>query len=299
MIYGILGLLGVVTAAFAGVLFKDVYKNRKNLEKETNFYLNVGFGFVTDFFDTLGIGNFAPTTALFRAFKQVKDRVLPGTLNVSHTIPVVLEAFLFLAVIKVELVTLITMIAASVVGAVWGAAIVSKLPERTIQFVMGAALLVTVFFMISGQLGWIKELGTGDAIGLTGVKLVIGIVANFVLGALMTAGVGLYAPCMAVVYLLGMTPKVAFPIMMGSCAFLMPPASAKFIKEGAYNKKAAVGITAGGVFGVLLAVYVVKSLPLKLLTWLVIGVIFITALTLLRSGIRGKTVSSRKTGTSG
>ena len=123
MIYGMLGLLGVFSAGFAGIFFKDIYSNRKKLEKQTNFALNIGFGFVTDFFDTLGIGNFAPTTALFRGFKQVKDRILPGTLNVSHTIPVVLEAFLFLTVIKVEIVTLISMIAAAVVGAVLGAGI--------------------------------------------------------------------------------------------------------------------------------------------------------------------------------
>lgn len=287
MIYGVLGLLGVVTAGYAGVFFKDIYTNRKKLEKQTNFGLNVGFGFVTDFFDTLGIGNFAPTTALFRGFKQVKDLVLPGTLNVSHTIPVVLEAFLFLTVIKVEFVTLIAMIAAAVIGAVLGAGLVVKLPERTIQFIMGFALLVTCFFMICGQMEWIKDLGTGEAIGLKGLKLIIGVAANFILGALMTVGVGLYAPCMALVYMLGMTPKVAFPIMMGSCAFLMPPASAKFIKAGAYNKKASLGIISGGIFGVLLAVYIVKSLPLNLLTWLVICVIFITALTLVRAGIKG------------
>jgi uncharacterized membrane protein YfcA len=284
MIYGMLGLLGIFSAGFAGIFFKDVYSNRKNLENQTNFTLNIGFGFVTDFFDTLGIGNFAPTTALFRGFKQVKDRILPGTLNVSHTIPVVLEAFLFLTVIKVEIVTLIAMIVAAVVGAVLGAGFVVKLRERIIQLIMGFALLATCFFMICGQMDWIKDLGTGDAIGLTGFKLIIGITANFILGALMTAGVGLYAPCMATIYLLGMTPAVAFPIMMGSCAFLMPLASAKFIKAGAYNRKASLGITSGGIFGVLLAVYIVKSLPLKLLTWLVICVIFITALTLIRSG---------------
>lgn len=286
MIYGVLGLLGVVSAGFAGIFFKDVYTHRKNLEKGTNFGLNVGFGFITDFFDTLGIGNFAPTTALFRAFKQVRDRLLPGTLNVSHTIPVVLEAFLFLTVIKVEFVTLVAMIASSVVGAVLGAGFVARLPERAIQFIMGFALLITDFLMICGQMGWIKDLGTGDAIGLSGVKLIIGVVANFVFGALMTVGVGLYAPCMALVYMLGMTPQVAFPIMMGSCAFLMPPASAKFIKAGAYNKKASIGITTGGVFGVLLAVYIIKSLPLTILTWVVIFVILITALTLIRAAMK-------------
>ncbi|MFR3391175.1 MAG: hypothetical protein ACLTT1_11670 [[Clostridium] scindens] len=72
----------------------------------------------------------------------------------------------------------------------------------------------------------------GEEIGLTGGKLVIGIVVNFVLGALMTCGVGLYAPCMALCALLGMNISVAFPIMMGSCAFLMPPASVEFVKSG-------------------------------------------------------------------
>lgn len=285
MIYGVLGLLGLVITGFAGFFARDLYVNRDKLEKETNLGLNAGFGLVTDFFDTLGIGNFAPTTALFRGFRQVKDRVLPGTLNVSHTIPVVLEAFLFLTVIKVEFVTLTVMISSAVIGAVLGAGFVVKLRERVIQLVMGSALLITGFFMISGQMGWTKALGVGDAIGLNGIKLFIGAGVNFLLGALMTMGVGLYAPCMALVYMLGMTPAVAFPIMMGSCAFLMPPASAKFIKAGAYNRKAALGITAGGIFGVLIAVYIVKSLPLRILIWLVIVVIIITALTLIRAGV--------------
>lgn len=289
MIYGLLGLLGVLTAGFTGVFITDLCRNRRNLETGTNLYLNTLFGFITDFLDTLGIGSFAPTTALFRAFKQVQDRVLPGTLNVAHAIPTVVEALAFLTVIKVELVTLVTMIAASIVGAVWGAGIVTKLPERTIRLVMGVALLVTDFFMVAGQFGWIKDLGTGEAIGLSGLKLVIGITVNFILGALMTAGVGLYAPCMALVYMLGMTPIAAFPIMMGSCAFLMPCASVKFIKAGAYNRKAALGIAIGGIFGVLVAAYIVKSLPLNILTWLVIAVIFITALTLIRAGMRTRT----------
>jgi len=286
MIYAVLVLLGVVTARFAGVFFKDIYTNRKKLEKETNFGLNIGFGFFTDIFDTLGIGNFAPTTALLRGFKQVQDRILPGTLNVSHTIPVILEAFLFLTVIKVDLITLIAMIAASVAGAVLGAGIVARLPEKTIRLTMGIALIITAFLMICGQMEWIKDLGTGHAIGLRGIKLAIGILGNFILGSLMTVGVGLYAPCMALVYILGMSPEVAFPIMMGSCAFLMPPASAKFIKYEAYNKKASLGITTGGVFGVLLAVYIIKSLPLTILTWLVIAVILITAFTLILAAVR-------------
>ena len=98
----------------------------------------------------------------------------------------------------------------------------------------------------------------GTATGLTGVKLVLGIVINFFLGALMTIGVGLYAPCMAMIGALGMNIKSAFPIMMGSCAFLMPSCGIKFIKEGKYDRKASVMLTVGGMIGVFIAYFLVK-----------------------------------------
>lgn len=286
----VLGILGLFTAGFAVIFGKDVAAHKDQLEEETSWAITGIIGFFVNFFDTLGIGSFAPATALFRAFKQVQDRIIPGTLNVSCTIPVVLEAFIFIAAIEVETITLVSMLAAAVVGASLGAGIVAKLPEKSVQRVMGFALLATAFLMLSGQMGWTASLGTGDAIGLTGSKLIIGIIGNLVLGALMTAGIGLYAPCMALVYMLGMSPRVAFPIMMGSCAFLMPVASARFIKEKAYNRKASVAVTLGGVVGVLIAAYIVKSLPIKILTWLVIVVILYTAITLLRDSFKAKEV---------
>ena len=194
--------------------------------------------FVVYFFDVLGIGAFAPQTSLLKFTIQTEDRVLPGTLNVSNTIPVLIQALIFIQIVEVESITLISMLLSATAGAVLGAGIVAKLPVRKIQLIMGFALLVTAFFMLSGQMSWIQ--GGGEAIGLTGGKLALAIGAIFILGAFMTVGIGLYAPCMALVYALGMSPLVAFPIMMGSCAFLMPPASAKFIKEGAYYRKASV-----------------------------------------------------------
>lgn len=290
MINVILGLLGTITAAFAVVFGKDVYENKDNLE-DNSFVTVTGIGVITDFFDTLGIGSFAPTTALLRGFKQIDDRVLPGTLNVAHTIPVVLEAFLFITVIEVEITTLASMLAAATIGAYLGAGVVAKMNERKIQMIMGVALIATAFIMVAGQLGWMPV--GGEAIGLAGMGLVIGVAGNFILGALMTAGIGLYAPAMALVYMLGMSPRVAFPIMMGSCAFLMPVASIKFVKEGAYNKKAAFGITIGGIVGALVAVYIVKSLPLTILTWLVVAVVTYTGSTMLKAAFDSKNDSAK------
>ncbi len=135
--------------------------------------------------------------------------------------------------------------------------------------------------MVGSIMKWLP--GGGDAMGLTGTKLIIAVIANFIFGALQQLGIGLYAPCMILIYSLGMNPLAAFPIMMGSCAFLMPVGGFRFIKEARYSPKAAVGLAIGGIPGVLLAFYVVKSLPLLYVKWLVVFVVLYTSAMLLRS----------------
>ena len=275
----------ILSIFFIYVLSKDVIKHQKVLEN-VSVVKTALIGFVVNFFDVLGIGAFAPQTALLKFTKQTEDRVLPGTLNVSNTIPVLIQALIFIQIVEVESITLISMLLSAAAGAILGAGIVAKLPVRKIQLTMGFALLVTAFFMLSGQMSWIQ--GGGEAIGLTGGKLALAIGANFILGAFMTVGIGLYAPCMALVYALGMSPLVAFPIMMGSCAFLMPPASAKFIKEGAYNRKASVSMAIPGIIAVLIAAFLVKSLPLNTLRWVVIVVIIYTSLVMFKSALNSR-----------
>ena len=267
----------------AVALFNDYRKHRNNLEK--NSWPKVGFiGFVGNFFDVLGIGSFATETAMLKFMKQSEDRLIPGTLNVGNAVPTVLQGIIFIQIIEVEPWTLVLMIVASGLGAVLGAGIVSRLPEKRIQLTMGIALASTAFFMIAAKMEWIE--GGGNAIGLEGSSLAIAVTANFILGALMTAGIGLYAPCMALVFALGLSPKVAFPIMMGSCAFLMPMASLKFIKAGAYNRKAAVAFAIAGLVAVLIAAFLIKSLPMETLRWLVIAVVLYTSFVMLRAATR-------------
>lgn len=268
---------------FCIVLTKDFLAHRNNLENSSWLKTSL-IGFVVNFFDVLGIGAFAPQTALLKFTKQTEDKFIPGTMNVANTLPVLFQALIFINIIEVDPLTLILMLVSAAVGAIVGAGIVSKLSERKIRLTMGFALLVTALFMFARIMEWIQ--GGGDAIGLSGYKLIIAVAVNFVLGAVMTAGVGLYAPCMALVFALGMSPAVAFPIMMGSCAFLMPPASIRFIREGAYNRKAAVAMAIPGVIAVLIAAFIVKSLPLDILRWIVIAVILYTAATMLHAAFK-------------
>jgi len=243
--------------------------------------LSIGVGGVTNFLDTLGIGSFATTTALFRFFKMVPDRIIPGTLNAGHTLPTVVQAFFYIAVIPVDVVTLISMIAAAVAGAWLGAGIVAGWSKRNVQLGMGFALLAAAIFFTMRNLGLFPA--GSDAIGVSGVLLLVAVAGNFLLGALMSLGIGLYAPCMILVSLLGMSETTAFPIMMGSCAFLMPVGSLKFIKERAYSLRVAIGLALGGIPGVIVAAKIVRSLDLTTVRWLVIVVVLYTALTMLYS----------------
>lgn len=287
VVTAILVVLGVLAATFSFSLIKDLLAHKKNLGPEKSF-IAIIIGFITDFLDVLGIGSFATTTLGFKVTKFLKnDQLLPGTLNAGHTLPVILEAFLFITVVQVEALTLVALVVAAMAGSFIGARTVSKLNEKMIQKAMGVALAVTAILMASRQLSLFDILGQGnEAMGLSGGLLLIGIVGNFILGALMTAGVGLYAPCMAMVYMLGLNPLVAFPIMMTSCAALMPVASFEFIKYERISRKGVLGLTIGGLIGVVVAVKLVTSIDLTILTWLIIGVVLYTSVTMLISGFK-------------
>ena len=279
-----LALFGLVYAALWIAAIREARRARRDdpagaLGLPTG--LETAVGFVTNFFDTLGIGSFAPTTSIFKLRQMVPDRLIPGTLNVGHTAPVIAQAFIFIAIVEVEMATLVLLIGASVLGAWLGAGIVGRWPKRKVQVGMGAALLVAAALMLMTQLDLFP--GGGDALGLQGVRMGLGIAGSFALGALMTLGIGMYAPCMIMISLLGMNPRAAFPIMMGACAFLMPVGSARFIKLRAYSLRPALGLALGGVPAVIIAAYLVRSLPLTAIRWLVVLVVLYTAVAMLRS----------------
>ncbi|MEG0998942.1 MAG: sulfite exporter TauE/SafE family protein, partial [Clostridiales bacterium] len=189
-------------------------------------------------------------------------------------------------IIEVDPLTLISLIVAAAVGATFGAGIVAKLPERVIQLAMGTALIIVAITIFAGLVGWMPS--GGDATGLSGWKLPLAIVINLFLGACSAIGIGCYAPMMAMVYALGMSPRVAFPIMMGSYAFLMPAAGIKFIKEGAYDIKANLAGQIFGTIGVVIAVLLVKELPITVLKWIVIAVLLYTSVIMFRSAYKSK-----------
>ncbi len=268
-------------AAFYLYTWLSAIRRQHNNEPATPTPLHAGIGFLTNFFDTLGIGSFATTTSIYKFLKLVKDEVIPGTLNVGHTLPTIAQAFIYIKIVEVDMKTLILLIIAAVLGAWLGAGVVSGWSRRNVQLGMGLALLAAAGFLLLKIFG-IAPQGAGTY-GLEGTRLVLGLIGNFILGALMSLGIGLYAPCLILVSFLGMVESTAFPIMMGSCAFLMPIGSAEFVRKGKFDLRAALGLAIGGIPAVLIAAFIVGSMDLYYVRWLVLVVVVYTAVMMLRS----------------
>ncbi|MGN1383411.1 MAG: permease [Eubacterium sp.] len=257
---------------------------KAQIKKERKFLIyNSLVALLSNFFDVLGIGDYATATAAYKLRGSVDDINIPGVLNVGNCVPVLVEAILFFSLVKIDIVTLISMLLAMVIGARVGAKFVTKWDAEKVRAGMGIGLLAVGVVMIFKQLG-IGPFGMiGTATGIYGYKLVIAIVVDFFLGALMNIGVGAYAPTFALVSVLGMNVQSAFPIMMGGCAFLMTfGAGPTFLKEHRYDVTATWADTILGTVGVILAFFLVKNMPITVLLWVVVVVVFYTAVSFLR-----------------
>jgi uncharacterized membrane protein YfcA len=267
-----------------GLVFMVAWRRAVRAHRETGRWpsaIQLTIGFVTDFLDTLGIGSFATTTAAYKLFNLVPDERLVGTMIVGHSLPVVVQALIFVAAVKVDPKVLALLIGVSVLGGWVGAGICSRLPVRPIQITISIGLLAAAMFMMMSQLGMFPSGGT--ALTLPVGKLIFALVANFILGMLLMLGIGNYAPSLILFSLLGMDPRAAFPIMMGSGALMAMAGGFRFMRAAKFDTRAALGLTLGGIPGVLVAGLIVKSLPLSILRWMVVVVVIYAATMMLRS----------------
>jgi uncharacterized membrane protein YfcA len=276
---GLLAALSAIAIYFSTVLVRTAHKRGELAPKPEA----IGLGAVTNFFDTLGIGSFAPTTAYMKLRKMAPDSYFPAILNAGHALPTVAQSLIFITLVQVDPALLLSCIAASCAGAFIGAPIVQRAPVRLVQVVVGVALLIAAALYAMANLH-LMPVG-GDALTLPPIYFAAAVVGHFIMGVLMMFGIGLYAPSLVLLSLLGLNPAAAFPIMMGSCAFLMPISSLNFVRSERIDLRIVLGIALGGIPAVCLAAFVVKSLDLVTLRWLVVVVVFYASLLLLRSAL--------------
>ena len=287
----LLAALAALAVVFIPVLITAARKRRELLPDPES----IALGAVTNFFDTLGIGSFATTTAWIKFRRLVPDSFIPATLNVGHALPTVAQSAIFLMILGVHVdpVLLASCIAAAVAGSLVGVPLVVRAPVQVVQSIVGIALLIAAVLYAMSNLE-LMPIG-GEATALPPTLLYVAIAVHFVLGALMAFGIGLYAPSLILLSLLGLDPRLAFPIMASACAFLMPTTGFKFVKTDRIDLRVVLGIAIGGIPAVFLAAYVVKELPIVWLRWGVVVVVLYAAVLLLRSAFSGRTAIARGT----
>jgi uncharacterized membrane protein YfcA len=277
----VLLLFGALLTLNAALYLRWYRVRRAYVGRRRPLLSEVSLGLIVGFFDTLGIGSFAPTTAVLKLQGRLPDELIPGTLNLGLNAPAFTAMVIMVSAIVIDPVLLMTTVLAAAAGAWFGAGVVSRMPRSAVQLAMGIALLIAGAVFAATNLHWLP--GGGVATSLDGWRFAVAVGANFILGALMSVGIGLYAPCMILVTLLGLHPLAAFPIMMGACGLVQPSAGLRFLRSGRYGFGTSIALSLGAVPGVLIAAFLIKTLPLTALRWLVVLVVVYAAGSMLRS----------------
>ena len=279
----LLTALALLATVFVVVLGRTALKRGAGTPRPEAVIL----GAVTNFFDTLGIGSFAPTTAWLRFRKMTPDSFIPATLNVGHALPTMVQSAVFLVLLGVHVdpKLLVSCIVAAAAGAVVGAPLMVRAPVRLVQAIVGVALLIAAALYAMSNLD-LMPIG-GAATALEPRLMWIAVAGHFVMGMLMSFGIGLYAPALILLSLLGLDPRLAFPIMASACAFLMPTTGFRYIHAERIDLRIVIGIALGGIPAVLVAAFLVKEMPIEPLRWAVVVVVLYAAALLLRTAARG------------
>jgi len=278
----------LVPLALAILLFGFVLVRAAIVSRAVPTVETLVLGAIVCFFDTLGIGSFAPTTAWLKFRKLVPDRLIPPTMLVGLTPPSMAEAAIFLVLLGVfvDPVLLIGCVIALLMGGLLGAPLVAKARVWVVQLVVGIALVLAAIAYAMTNLHLFP--GGGTASSLPVPLMVVAIAANFVIGVLLNFGVGNYAPTLVMLSLMGMDPRLCFPIMAGGAALTGAGASIRHINIGQINLKVVIGLALGGIPAVFVAAFLVKTMPLELLRWLVIVVVLYAAAIMFHAALRGR-----------
>ena len=194
--------------------------------------------------------------------------------------------FLILLGVFVDPVLLVGCVIALLMGGLLGAPLVTRTKIWVVQLVVALALFLAAAMYALSNLDLMPGGGTATSLPVT--LMAVAIAANFLFGVLLNYGVGNYAPTLAMFSLMGMDPRLCFPIMATGGCLMGAGASVRHIAIGEIDLRIVLGLAIGGIPAVLVAAFIVREMPLEALRWLVLVVVVYTAAIMLRAGLAGR-----------
>ena len=247
----------------------------------------MGSGILAFIADTLGVGSFAVNIALAKLFGTFEDEELPAMCNIVQLIPGVIESLFFIKSVEVDLNTMLVLVLGTCIGGLLGGQLVSRMSKQTVRLAMIVCFSLIILLILANQYH-ILPIG-GDATALYSWKLAIGFVALIVCGALTSLGIGLFAMVQAVLFLLSLSPLVAFPIMMVAGAMQQPLTVFMFLRQSkGLPLKRMLMVSIGGCLGVLLTLPVFHYFSTRWLHTLLILILSFNLLSMSRAFIRAR-----------
>ena len=282
MVVILIALVGAIALAFVGMIIGQLRAGRPGFPRPEA----LGVGAITNFFDTLGIGSFAPTLAWLRLRRLTGDRAIPPTMYIGRGLPSIAQSIIFLILLgaQVDPTLLAGCVLALLAGAIAGVHLVGRVPLRAVRFGIGGALLIAACAYIATNLGMMPDPGTARS--LPPNLFVMALAAYFVMGILINFGVGHYAPSLVIFSLMGIDTRLAFPIMATAGVVGVSGAAFKQIQNPAVDLRLVTGLAIGGIPAVLVAAFLVREMPLETLRWLVVAVVLYAAATLIWAALK-------------
>lgn len=220
-------------------------------------------GIVAFIADTLGVGSFAVNVTLAKLLGTFRDDELPAVNNGAQVIPGTIESLFFMHLVDVDLTTLLTLVAGTCVGGLLGGFVVSRLSKQAIRLAMICSFALIIILLISHQFRLLPV--GGDLIELHSWKLVIGFFALVICGALTSVGVGLFVMVQGVLFVMNVSPVVAFPIMTTAGAMQQPLTTMVFLQQNKIPLKKTMILSLAGCLGVFITIPIFTQLTI---TWL-------------------------------
>lgn len=236
--------------------------------------------------DTIGVGSFAVNIALAKLLGTFHDDELPAMTNGAQVLPGMLESLFFIQIMAIDLTTLITLVAGTCLGGLIGGSIISRLSKQSIRFAMIACFILILSLLLAEQLH-LTPIG-GHLTELRGSKLIIGFLAMIVCGSLTSAGIGLFAMIQGALFLMNVSPAVAFPIMTTAGAMQQPLTTFIFLQQNKIPLKKTLILALAGCIGVFIALPIVSHLNASWLHRLLILIMCYNLLTIGRDFLRAQ-----------
>jgi uncharacterized membrane protein YfcA len=215
-------------------------------------------GFISNLLDTVGIGSFAVIVAMRKMLGVMPDDVkLIGSMNIQAVITALAQMLIFLHYIKLDLTTMLVSIAMITLGGFLSGLIAVRINKAIVHNVMLIAFIVTGILLFLIQLDVLQFTSTSDAI--TGIRLGIFAIFMLIAGMLPAFGVGYYSLVKTSIFLFGVNPIIAFPIMAAASSYQMPVTAITFMSKNKFYTKSSILLAIFGLIGVFIAAPLIST----------------------------------------